>query len=62
MSLKGFEYVEESKVLMRFFFKDLSLYIYQELNKSKIEKFKKYINDNGFTINKIIEVKENENL
>lgn len=57
MSLKGYEFLndDETKVIARFFFKDLSLFLYEKLSDEKLEEIKKYIIDNGSRIHKIVE-------
>lgn len=57
MSLKGYEFLndDETKVIARFFFKDLSLFLYEKLSDEKLEEIKKYIIDNGNRIHKIVE-------
>lgn len=57
MSLKGYKFLndDETKVIARFFFKDLSLFLYEKLSDEKLEEIKKYIIDNGNRIHKIVE-------
>ena len=51
MSLKGYQWLNDNgEVAMAFFFKDRSLCIYQNVSLEEIDKFKKYIEDNGFEI------------
>ena len=45
MSLKGYEFLSDDmkRVVARFFFKDLSLYIYEEITDERLQEIKDYI-------------------
>jgi hypothetical protein len=55
MSLKGYEFLndDKTKVVARFFFKDLSLFLYEEIDDKKMKEIKDYIKEKGFNILKI---------
>lgn len=57
MSLKGYEFLDDSgeKVIARFFFKDLSLFLCEKLSDEKMAEIKDYISERGFTILRIEE-------
>ena len=62
MSLKGYEFLSEDnkRVVARFFFKDLSLYIYEELTSERLQEIKDYILNSKDRIATIIEVYKKE--
>lgn len=62
MSLKGYEFLSEDnkRVVARFFFKDLSLYIYEELTNEKLQEIKDYILNQKDRIATIIETYKKE--
>lgn len=62
MSLKGYEFLSEDnkRVVARFFFKDLSLYIYEELTNERLQEIKDYILNSKDRIATIIEVYKKE--
>lgn len=62
MSLKGYEFLSEDnkRVVARFFFKDLSLYIYEELTNKKLQEIKDYILNQKDRIATIIETYKKE--
>ena len=51
MSLKGYEWLDDDgKVIMSFFFKDLSLYIWEDIREEQYNEFIEYIKNKGFEI------------
>lgn len=64
MSLKGYEFLSDDRerVVARFFFKDLSLYIYEEISEERLKEIKDYIEekkDRIATIRKVYEKEKN---
>ena len=49
MSLKGYEFLDDSgeKVIARFFFKDLSLFLCEKLSDEKMAEIKDYISESA---------------
>ena len=62
MSLKGYEFLSEDRkrVVARLFFKDLSLYIYEEITDERLQEIKDYITQSKDRIATIIKVYEKE--
>ena len=59
MSLKGYQWFnDKNEVLMSYYFKDLTLYIWKDVTNEELEEFKKYLEDKH---NEIIYVKDCKN-
>lgn len=59
MSLKGYQWFnDKNEVLMSYYFKDLTLYIWKDVTNEELEEFKKYLKDKH---NEVIHVKDCKN-
>lgn len=49
MSLKGYQWLDDNgKAVMGFFFKDLSIFLWEDVTKEEYDKFYEYIREQGF--------------
>lgn len=53
MSLKGYQWLIDNKVVMTFTFKRLELDVWEDVSITELEEFKKFIIDKGYHISKI---------
>lgn len=64
MSLKGYDFFndDKTKVVARYFFKDLTLYLYEEITGKKMIEIVKYLKENGnFEIRDIVDLTKERN-
>ena len=49
MSLKGYEWLRDGKNIMGYFFKDETIYLWDDVTEKEYKDFINYIEENGFT-------------
>lgn len=45
MSLKGYEWLKDGKVVMSYYFKDITLYIWEDIAEQDLTDFKEYLKE-----------------
>ena len=53
MSLKGYEWLKEGKVVMSYFFKDLRLIVWEDVTEQDLAGFKKFLKEHHSEVFKI---------
>lgn len=53
MSLKGYEWLKEGKVVMSYFFKDLRLIIWEDIAEQDLTDFKQFLTEHSCEVLKI---------
>ena len=53
MSLKGYEWLQDNKVIMNFTFKYLELTLFEDVTKKELEEFKNFLKEKNEKILKI---------
>ena len=50
MSLKGYQWLRDNKAIMGFFFKDLHIFLWDDVTEEEYNEFVDYIKEKGFEI------------